>query len=493
MASLPPSDAETNSASHESGVVTSPEVVAEFRQDEPAPAAPSLPGVRKTWHAGTLVYTGAGLAVLLFWLLWGDLAWQFKERSVHPVMQLLFKKFGASDMLVGLLIGSFPQFLGMIVQPIISYKSDRFRSRWGRRIPFLIVSTPISALSMIALAFCPAMGAALHAALGAQSPGLNSSVLILFGVFWAIFELSTIAANSVFGALVNDVVPRPLLGRFGSAMRAISLLAGMAFSWYLMGWIKTHYVWIFGAIGLIYGIGVTMMCVMVKEGEYPPPPEEETHANRLGSFFGGVKTYFRECFSNPYYVCFFIMQVLMQMSLNVVNLYNIFFSESFHVDTGLLGKYFFTTYAISLVLSIPLGWLADLFHPLRVGLVVLVVHGAVLLWGGLCIRDAHTFAIGFITTGVLAGTWMTSTASLQQRIFPRLRYAQFDSAMWLVGHLALIVVAPIMGEILDLTGHVYRYTYLTSFVLVVFTFLTGLVVYRKFVQLGGPHHYVAPE
>lgn len=26
----------------------------------------------KTWKAGTLVYSSAGLAMLFFWLLWGD-------------------------------------------------------------------------------------------------------------------------------------------------------------------------------------------------------------------------------------------------------------------------------------------------------------------------------------------------------------------------------------------------------------------------------------
>ena len=38
----------------------------------------------KTWKAGTLVYTSAGLAMLFFWLLWGDFTWAMKDRAVGP-------------------------------------------------------------------------------------------------------------------------------------------------------------------------------------------------------------------------------------------------------------------------------------------------------------------------------------------------------------------------------------------------------------------------
>jgi hypothetical protein len=97
------------------------------------PSSPPGQPAAKTWKAGTLTYTAAGLVVLFAWLLVGDFAWQLKERSVGATAQLILKKFGAADLLVGLLIGSVPAALGMIIGPVISMRSDRFRSRWGRR------------------------------------------------------------------------------------------------------------------------------------------------------------------------------------------------------------------------------------------------------------------------------------------------------------------------------------------------------------------------
>ena len=72
-----------------------------------------------------------------------------------------------------------------------------------------MLTTPVAACAMIGLAFSPRIGAALA---GAGVIGSRAGFLVSFGLFWAIFEFATIAANSVFGALINDVVPHQLLG-----------------------------------------------------------------------------------------------------------------------------------------------------------------------------------------------------------------------------------------------------------------------------------------
>ena len=78
-----------------------------------------------------------------------------RDRAVPPVMQLHFKKFGASDLVTGLIFSSLPAALGIVIGLIVSYKSDRLRTRWGRRNPFLINPMPFMVLSMIGLASCP--------------------------------------------------------------------------------------------------------------------------------------------------------------------------------------------------------------------------------------------------------------------------------------------------------------------------------------------------
>src|ERR1700761_6348374 len=117
---------------------------------------PRTEAPRKTWSVGTLTYTTAGLVVLFCWLLWGDFTWALKDRAIPPIIQNLLNKFGASDTAAGLLFCSLPPALGLILGPIIGYKSDRLRTRWGRRIPFILASTPVAVIGIAGLAFSPA-------------------------------------------------------------------------------------------------------------------------------------------------------------------------------------------------------------------------------------------------------------------------------------------------------------------------------------------------
>lgn len=446
---------------------------------------------RKVWSVGTLTYTTAGLVVLFCWLLAGDFAWSMKERSVMWVVQILIKKFEASDMLAGLLIGTLPQALMLVLTPIVSYRSDRHRGRWGRRIPFLIIPTPIAALSMLGLAFSAPIGTGLHDLLGDSSPGLNPTILIVFGVFWTLFEVATVTANAVFYGLINDVVPKPVLGRFYGMFRAMGLLVAMIFNFWFLGKAETHYTWIFIAIGLLYGVGFSTMCFKVKEGHYPAPPP--VLPSRAGGFVAGVMTYFRECFTRPYYLWIYASIGFSWMAILMVNLFNIYFAQSVAMSMDTYGKYLAATFFISFFLSYFLGALADRFHPLRLGLITMAGFIVVTLAGGLLVRDATTFAIALIAYGVLSGSWQTATASLTMRLFPQSRYAQIDSARALVSSLGMMLVGPLMGKYLDLTGHNYRDVYTAAAILAALALVTGLVVHRQFMKLGGPKGYVAPE
>lgn len=442
------------------------------------------------WHVGTLAYTTAGLVALFCWLLWGDFAWSMKDRSVGAVVQLLLRKFHASDFLAGILLVTLPQGISMVLGPIVSYRSDRHRGPWGRRIPYLMIPTPIAALSMVGLAFSPALGHWLAGAHGEQSPEADRWVLILFGFFWTVFEIATITANTVFGAFVNDVVPRPVLGRFYGMFRALSLIAGMVFNAWLFGRASDYYVPIFLGIGLLYGVGFTLMCVKVKEGEYPPPVVDPSHA---GSPLRAAQAYLRDCFSKPYYYWVFACLIVPNLAFMPINTFNLYFSQSVGMSNDTYGKLIAFYFFLSLLQTVPLGWLVDKYHQLRLSMVALALHGVAALWGGLLIHNTWTFGIAFVLTGTLSGTWYTATASLGMALMPKMKFAQYASALGIVSSLCSMALAAGMGRFLDFTNHQYRYTYLAAFFLDAAGLLVTLVVFRKFQTMGGMKEYVAPE
>jgi MFS family permease len=423
--------------------------------------------------------------------LWGDFAWQMKERATQPVMQVMLRQFQASDVLNGFLILSLPSMIGLFLTPIISYHSDRHRGRWGRRIPYLLITAPLTTLAMTGMAFSPWIGAWLNHWLGHGPESLNLTVILVLGVCWTLLDFATVVATALFGALVNDVVPRELIGRFYGLFRVVSLGAGIIFNNFVIGHAKENYVPIVLAIGLLFGVGITMMCLCVKEGEYPPPPAPVPGARR--GFFAAVRTYARECFSKPHYLWIFAAMALAQLAFGPVNLFSIYAAGSFGLSLEAYGKYIVFTYLCSLTLAYPLGWLADRFHPLRMALVSLGAYAMLMATGYFGIVGPKSFGMVFLVHGVVSGCYFTGAAALGQMLLPKLKFAEYASASALLIALGNIILGPAMGGLLDRLGHDYRYTFAVGGVIALLGFGATLVVYRRFMALGGPRGYVAPE
>jgi MFS family permease len=460
-------------------------------RDAAAAGSPDQPAQRMLWRAGTLTYTTGGLVILFCWILWGDFAWSMRGRLLEPIMPLLLNRFGASNTLITLLLNVLPAAISAILSPIVSYRSDRHRGRWGRRIPYILLATPMAALFMVGLAYSETIGGLIHHALGAGSPSLVTLTLAVFAMFSAGFDFAAIVTGSVFGALINDVVPKTLLGRFYGLFRILDLSAGIIFNYWLIGAAETHSQWMFAAIGTLYGVGVVMMCLMVKEGEYPPPPDVQPGERK--NFFAAVKVYFKECFSKPYYLWLFIGMTLSGMCFAPINIFSSLFAHSLGISMKRYGNYVGTCYIISGCLAYPLGVLVDRLHPLRMVILALALYAAAMLGGIFYATTPTRFLIALMVHTVLSGCYYTTSASLGQRLLPHSRFAQFASAAGLVSSAASIVLPLLFGYALDLSGSQYRYTFLMSSSLAVVAAILMLTVHTRFMRLGGPQAYVAPE
>src|SRR5260221_853426 len=96
----------------------------------------------RIYRAGTLRYTLAGVITLFVWLLWGDFCFTIFESVFGRFLPLYLKDLNASNTLIGAMTGSVGGLVNVLFLPTISMASDRRRSRFGRRIPFLFAATP---------------------------------------------------------------------------------------------------------------------------------------------------------------------------------------------------------------------------------------------------------------------------------------------------------------------------------------------------------------
>ncbi|MFY7863961.1 MFS transporter [Roseateles sp.] len=427
--------------------------------------------------AGTLVYTAGGLLILFLWLLFGDFAIAMRERAAVPSVMELLRQHHASATTMSILVVAFPAIIGLLLVPVVSFKSDRYRSDRGRRIPFLIIPTPIGAAAMVGLGFTPWLGTQLHHLLGQLSPGLDFCVLSFFCVFWTVFECVAVLTLAMFTALINDVVPKGLLGRFFGLFRSISLGAGIIFNYWIFKLTETHLMEIFVSIGLFFGLAFTLMCLMVKEGEYPAPEDTADDAAAQG-FVAGAKTYFVECFSQRYYRWAFAAIAIGTLAPSPFNTFYQWYAGNLGMPKETLGKLSAYSYGVSIGLAYFIGWLVDRFNALRVATGALLVYMTVMLCGYLMIHDVNSFGVFYVLHVVISGAYFTSAASLPMMLFPQMRFSQFASAAGMVTGLSTLAVSLVQGPVLDLNGNDYKLTLLGSSIFAALAVLLNFVVLR---------------
>lgn len=401
----------------------------------------------------------------------------------------MLKKFDVSDFLFGIIMISFPNFTNIFLCPIVSYRSDRHRGRFGRRIPYLLLTTPFIVIGLAGLGFTPLLARLIRQAVGAEHISYNLTALLVFCFFWIILDFGTTLAGAIFNALATDVVPTEFLGRFFAMFRAVSLGCAFLFNYFVMGYAETHALVIFLGLAALYGIGLFSICLKVREGEYPPPEEETSGPPTVK---GAVRTYFRECFSLPYYRWVIMASVVSGFSVVPFNIYGIFYAKSLNMDMDFYGKVSSLICLVSFVLSFFLGWFSDRFHPIRTGMVSMALQTVILFIGGRIATTESVFAWLFLVQGISIMSYNTLMASYAPRLFPREYFAQFNSAMMLINALASVIGAPLVGKFLDLTGNHYPHLFTIGGVIGLCGLGCFVMVYRGYQRYGGDSGYIAP-
>jgi len=441
----------------------------------------------RRWHVGTLSYSTGALVVLFFFLLLGDLAWSLKERSVQEVFKVILRKFSQNALLLNALVGALPAIVTMVVGPIVGSWSDRTRTRLGRRIPFLLATSPIVGVSIASMAFSEPI-ADFVMLLGLPAESRPTVVLVCLVVSWTIFEVSTIIGNALFVALINDTVPRVVLGRFFGTFRMISLSVGATFFYFLFDNNLINIVRpLMIGIALIYVGGFGLLCWQVKEGSYPAPvTAAPSGANRLGS-------YIRNSTSVRFFTLLFVVVAFATVSFLPVNINSFNASEQFGVDRAGYAKVIALTYLCSICIAFPIGWLADRFHPLGVGIVALTLYSISMLSGWVCVDDARTFSLFLLIHGIGAGVFLTCTASLLPKLLPADRFSELAAASAALTALMTVCLTLSVGALVDWAGRDFRLIFLASGVVSGLAVMGWIWLLRDFKRLGGVHNYVVPK
>jgi hypothetical protein len=459
----------------------------------------------RKFSVGTLKYTGFGLIMVFIWLLWGDFVFTMLDENVPGILPLKLNKLGAGDFLNGS-FKAFAYLITFVFAPAVSFRSDRTRSRWGRRIPYLFWSTPVVGIFLVLIGCYESLthavtgGAASIRILG-HEVSQTAVTLTIFGVLMVGWDFANIFVNTVYWYLFNDVVPEQYLSRFLALFRVVGTLAGMAYNQWVFPHSITHFRIIFIIAGIAYTVGFLLMCLFVREGDYPPPPENV--GGRTG-LLAAAETYAKECFTHRLYWFFFLANACTYVAA-VVGMFGLMRDTGpLGIDMSDLKNYRNAHKFVSLLLCVPAGWIADWWHPLRLYIItrLLCLIGTA-LWCVYIFKDfgphgnlVFMYWVGLAFMPMLA---ISSAAELPMymRLLPKAKYGQFCSANAMVRAASLFFGVMLAGEFMDLLKpHVgdRRYCYIPvwtlAFEIVAAVFL--ILLCREWKRHGGNKHYVAP-
>jgi len=466
-------------------------------------------------HVGTLSYTRRTLFMVFAWLLWGDFCVQIMWQVFPSITPVTMQSVGSNNALIGLVCTTIPNILNLIICPWVSFKSDRHRSKWGRRRPFMLLPTAMITIFLVLIGVSPDIGRHLHAHFVNWHFSQSAMILTLIAVFSVGFGYFNMFIDTVYWYLFNDVVPDVYLGRFVGLFRVVANIATAGFNFMIFPLIYTHsnhvdlghVRWIFIGCGLLYLVGFSLMTINLREGEYPPPPE---NVDGQVGIISSIKTYFVECFSHRFYLIFYMATTFVDL-VACIAVFEIFLqNKSLGLSGEQVGIIRGTALLLTAVLAYPAGMLSDKFHPIRttiyglIALVILTPSRLLYLFYVFTPQTAYKIEFG-LQMLLIPATSLLLAAKLPMymRLLPSERYGQYCAAQGSFKSLVAIVFGLLAGVFMDLMAKVcahfhmvptyyYKFVPIWTWACYIGALILTLMVYRSWKTMGGDKHYVPP-
>ncbi|MCQ2403519.1 MAG: MFS transporter [Lentisphaeria bacterium] len=478
----------------------------------------------KRYHCGSLSYTLPQLCQLFFWLMLGTMVMGLANTLPGSILPIQIKGLGLTDTQKWLILSCIGTVLNMTVCPYISVVSDLKRSRLGRRIPYIITSLPPVVLALVLFAFTQKFGAQLSAwvqPFWAASPATMTAIVM--GLVMFLFQFFMMWVNSVIWYIFIDIVPAEFFSRIMAFVRLGLQLGSAIFQYCLFPHAEAHARAIFLSVAAVYAVGMTLMCIFVKEGEYPPLTEEElkrknaTGMDMLVTKIKGFKEFLSFTFCHRIYVYRYLMGVSMAIAGAAGTFGYFMMSTQFHMTDAHIGKMnglCGTIYAFGILLAAFIATLVNRWHPTRI-----IAYNAVFtlstiplvtkfLFGTLA-PDVYVwyFVISAAINLALSGLIAISEQPMEMLLFPKSRYGTFCAMQAMFRSWSALLIGFIVARLFDFISHHFNDCWLAvtygenwhyrlispwTFPWYLVHIFVAYKVYRHWAKLGGYAHYASP-
>jgi maltose/moltooligosaccharide transporter len=368
-------------------------------------------------------------------------------------------------------------------------------------MPFMLYPTPLLAFFLVMVGFSDEISSFVRRV----SPNLATLIAHFFatvlpdihklspsaqlaigmtGVMLVLFKFFDLFPQCVYYYLFADVIPQEVMGTFVCLFRLMATLGAVVFHYWLLQYADSHPKATYIACGMLYLLAFSLLSLLVKEGDYPPPPPRK-------KVLPAIFAWFRESFSIPFYWNYFLCYGCFRWAYIPFNLFLILFAQNkLHMNPEKFGHVMALVLVVQLPVLLLLGPVLDRFHPVRVGVAGFLLMAASGTAAFVSVRSTATFLIFSIGVFVAIAVCQSALSTMSPRLLWRERYGQFCAAAAMVAESGLLVLSGVCGVILDRWGEQFVYLWVTIFSLLgcVLTF----VLFRAWKQRGGDVNYVAP-
>lgn len=346
------------------------------READPPPFTGQPPLIVKT-----LFYSAANLGYGMFYAL---------NNAILP-LYVKHRCPGVHPSVLGLM-GSSHSVEGTVVQPIVGAASDRLRTRYGRRRPFMLLFTPLSALFLL---LTPAAG---QLPLSLRLAGLVGCIFL--------FTICFNVAADPYQALMPDVFAEDQRGRvMGTSM--FVLVLGQV----LVLMVPTSLEAKFGLTAILMLITTLLTCVAIREPAHPALETAHSHWAELRMAVSGLNTLKQARLT-------LLALFLSGVGIGAVTPYLTLFVQTITRCSDDEAARMFMVLMISTALGVlPFGWLSDRIGPKRVLILGLGLI-AVAAINGLWVATLGQITIVLVVAGLGNAAQSAAAYPLLTRVVP---------------------------------------------------------------------------
>ncbi len=357
----------------------------------------------------------------------------------------LREDFGLSATLIGFIM-TWDNYLNMFVQPLVGERSDRTRTRLGRRKPWMLAGAPLAAIFFILV------------------PVMRSPVGVMFAILFTNLAMALFRSPTV--ALLGDLFPAH---QRSTANGVINLMGGLgAIAAFLVG--GTLYnmgritPFIFGSLVMLGA--VTLVLILVRE-----PEEVETQAkeDRGAGFIANLKEVLNASDRSGLLILLAIL--FWFIGFNAVETWLSSFGK-FSLGIG-EGRMAILTSGLALmfvIFAVPSGLLATRLGRRRV--ILAGIGGLLLLFlFGLVVQNELMLIVLLVGAGFFWALINVNSLPMVYDVGGDARIGAFTGLYYLASNIAAVAGPQVVGILVDLTGGNYRIMF---FFAAVFMALAGV-------------------